>query len=54
MGPKLGHLRQLYADVFMPVCEIFTTRIGIAVDYWQKFDNSGPVPVLMDEGANNR
>ena len=23
------------------------------VDYWQKFDNSGPVPALMDEGDNN-
>ena len=31
MGPKLGHLRRLYADVFMPVYEIFMTRIGIAL-----------------------
>ena len=23
--------KRLYADVFMPVCEIFTTRIGIAL-----------------------
>jgi predicted ABC-type ATPase len=23
------------------------------VDYWQCFDNSGPTPVLLDEGANS-
>lgn len=23
--------KRLYTDVFMPVCEIFTTRIGIAL-----------------------
>lgn len=24
------------------------------VDYWQRFDNSGPVPQLLDEGGINR
>jgi len=28
--------------------EIYRAR----VDYWQWLDNSGPVPILLEEGAN--
>jgi predicted ABC-type ATPase len=33
-------------------CHHFEDVYRHRVDYWQCFDNSGPAPVLLNEGAN--
>lgn len=41
-------VRRRFASGMRNFMEIYRAR----VDYWQWLDNSGPVPVLLEEGAN--
>lgn len=41
-------IRRRFASGMRHFLELYRQR----VDYWQWFDNSGPVPRLLDEGSN--